>query len=94
MTKSELIERLALRSSNLSVEKAEEAVNCLLKQISQALSEGKRAEVRGFGNFTLHYRGTRMGRNPKTGGRVKLNAKYVPHFKAGKTLKEKVDASV
>lgn len=55
------------------------------------LERGERVEVRGFGSFSLHYRQPRVGRNPKTGESVKLDAKYVPHFKAGKDLKERVD---
>lgn len=59
--------------------------------MSFALESGKRIEVRGFGSFSLHYRQPRLGRNPKTGEQVKLDAKSVPHFKAGKELRERVD---
>jgi integration host factor subunit beta len=55
-----------------------------------ALSTGERIEIRGFGNFSLHYRPSRIGRNPKSGEPVSLSAKYVPHFKAGKDLRERV----
>ncbi|QIW15965.1 integration host factor subunit beta [Pasteurellaceae bacterium RH1A] len=92
MTKSELIENLAMNHPHLPVKMVEDSVKEILEQITQSLEQGKRVEVRGFGSFSLHYRQPRVGRNPKTGDSVKLNAKYVPHFKAGKDLKERVDA--
>ncbi|RUO77630.1 integration host factor subunit beta [Idiomarina seosinensis] len=91
MTKSELIERLALRYQDLSPAVVESAVKDILEQMVQNLAHGKRIEIRGFGSFSLHYRAPRVGRNPKTGERVELNGKYVPHFKAGKELRERVD---
>jgi len=60
--------------------------------MSQELATGGRIEIRGFGSFSLHYRPPRMGRNPKTGEPVALPAKYVPHFKPGKDLRERVNA--
>lgn len=63
----------------------------ILDALSDALSKGGRAEIRGFGSFGLNYRPPRQGRNPKTGAKVKVPAKYVPHFKPGKELKERVD---
>ena len=59
--------------------------------ISEGLASGDRIEVRGFGSFSLHYRPARMGRNPKSGGRVGLRSKFVPHFKPGKELRERVN---
>ncbi|MGM0525388.1 MAG: integration host factor subunit beta [Pseudomonadota bacterium] len=91
MTKSELIERLALRYQDLSPAVVESAVKDILEQMVQNLAHGKRIEIRGFGSFSLHYRAPRIGRNPKTGEKVELNGKYVPHFKAGKELRERVD---
>lgn len=91
MTKSELIENLVAQNPSLSLRTVEESVKEILEQISAALAKGERVEVRGFGSFSLHYRQPRVGRNPKTGESVKLDAKYVPHFKAGKELKERVD---
>lgn len=91
MTKSELIEILAAKNSHLNHKDVELAVKSLIEQMSQSLSTGHRIEIRGFGSFSLHYRPPRMGRNPKTGEAVALAAKYVPHFKPGKELRERVD---
>lgn len=91
MTKSELIDNLVSLNPTLQVKAVEDGVKELLEQIMQSLEQGERVEVRGFGSFSLHYRQPRLGRNPKTGESVKLDAKYVPHFKAGKDLKERVD---
>ncbi|MGB0466391.1 MAG: integration host factor subunit beta [Pontibacterium sp.] len=94
MTKSELIERLVDRHEQLSVKDVELAVKSMLDQMTEALSEGDRIEIRGFGSFSLHYRAPRIGRNPKTGDSVELGAKYVPHFKPGKELREQVNSSL
>lgn len=91
MTKSELIERLSGEQNHLSQSDVELAVRCILEQMSRALSEGERIEIRGFGSFSLHYRPPRMGRNPRTGESVALPGKYVPHFKPGKALRERVN---
>lgn len=91
MTKSELIENLASTNPNLPLKDIENAVKDILEQLSQALENGERIEIRGFGSFSLHFRQSRIGRNPKTGEKVDLSAKYVPHFKAGKELKERVN---
>lgn len=91
MTKSELIECLAAEQNHLSQADVELAVRCILEQMSRALSEGERIEIRGFGSFSLHYRPARMGRNPRTGESVALPGKYVPHFKPGKALRERVN---
>ncbi|WP_150539117.1 integration host factor subunit beta [Actinobacillus vicugnae] len=91
MTKSELIDNLVSLNPTLQVKSVEDGVKELLEQIMLSLEQGERVEVRGFGSFSLHYRQPRLGRNPKTGESVKLDAKYVPHFKAGKDLKERVD---
>lgn len=68
-------------------------MKCILEQMGQSLSENERIEVRGFGSFSLHHRKPRMGRNPKTGDAVSLTEKYVPHFKPGKELRDRVDDS-
>jgi integration host factor subunit beta len=94
MTKSELIERLAEKLSHLSVKDVELAVKEILEMMAQTLSKGERIEIRGFGSFSLHYRAPRLGRNPKTGESVNLTGKYVPHFKPGKELRERVNMSV
>jgi integration host factor subunit beta len=91
MTKSELIARLAERNPRLVARDADEAVNTMLDAMTDALAGGHRIEIRGFGSFALNYRPPRIGRNPKSGDRVQVPAKYVPHFKAGKELRERVD---
>ena len=92
MTKSELIEKLATRQSQLSAKEVEAAIKEMLEQMADTLETGDRIEIRGFGSFSLHYRAPRTGRNPKTGSSVELEGKYVPHFKPGKELRERVDA--
>ena len=91
MTTSELIEALANRQLHLAANDVEMAVKALLQQMSEALAEGDRIEIRGFGSFSLHFRPPRMGRNPKTGDAVALQGKHVPHFKPGKELRERVN---
>lgn len=91
MTKSELIENLSAKHPSVPSKEVENIVKDMLELISQSLEEGNRVEIRGFGSFSLHYRQPRIGRNPKTGDSVELEAKCVPHFKAGKSLKERVD---
>ena len=92
MTKSELIERLAHKFNQLPYKDVELAVKALVEQMAQSLAAGKRIEIRGFGSFCLHYRPPRLGRNPKTGDPVSLAGKYVPHFKPGKELRERVNS--
>ena len=94
MTKSELIERIAEMQPQLSPKDVELAVKTILEQMSDALADGQRSEIRGFGSFSLHYRAPRKGRNPKTGESVQLDGKYVPHFKPGKEMRERVNASI
>ncbi|QSX35221.1 integration host factor subunit beta [Shewanella avicenniae] len=94
MTKSELIEKLAETQSLLSAKDVESAVKEMLEQMAKTLEIGDRIEIRGFGSFSLHYRAPRVGRNPKTGSSVELDGKYVPHFKPGKELRERVDATI
>ena len=94
MTKSELIERIAAVQTQLSTKDVELAVKMMLDHMAEALAEGERIESRGFGSFSLHYRAPRLGRNPKTGEKVELDGKYVPHFKTGKELRERVNLSL
>jgi len=93
VTKSELIEELARKQPHLALKDVELAVKCIIEKMNQALSSGERIEIRGFGSFSLHLRPPRVGRNPKTGESVTLSKKYVPHFKPGKELRDRVDAS-
>jgi len=91
MTKSELIDVLAAEQDHLAYKDVEEAVRKIIDRMSAALASGERIEIRGFGSFSLHYRPPRIGRNPKTGDAVALAGKYVPHFKPGKELRDRVD---
>jgi len=91
MTKSELIEALSEQHPSLPIKEVENAVKSIIDNMAECLSSGERIEIRGFGSFSLHYRAPRTGRNPKTGESVELGAKYVPHFKPGKELRERVD---
>ncbi|AFI84167.1 integration host factor subunit beta [Methylophaga nitratireducenticrescens] len=91
MTKSDLIEILSEKQSLLNYRDVELAVKLILEQMSDSLSRGDRIEIRGFGSFTLHHRPPRVGRNPKSGEAVKLEEKYVPHFKPGKELRDRVN---
>jgi len=94
MTKSELIEKLADKLNHLSAKDVEQSIKEILELMAQSLSKGERIEIRGFGSFSLHYRAPRVGRNPKTGESVELTGKYVPHFKPGKELRERVNLSL
>lgn len=91
MTKSELISQLTKLYPELSPRQVEDAVKELIEQMAQYMASGGRIEIRGFGSFSLHYRAPREGRNPKTGEKVQLDGKHVPHFKPGKELRERVD---
>ncbi len=91
MTKSELIEALAQKQSQLAYKDVELAVKTMLDHMALTLASGERIEIRGFGSFSLHFRPPRTGRNPKTGDAVTLASKYVPHFKPGKELRERVN---
>jgi len=91
MTKSELIEKIAINQDQLPTRDVEQAVRMILERMAKALVSKQRIEIRGFGSFSLHYRAPRTGRNPKTGDSVTLNGKYVPHFKPGKDLRDRVN---
>jgi len=91
MNRSDLIDRLAQLHPQLQLKDAELGVKVILEAISNMLSKDGRVEIRGFGSFGLNYKPPRQGRNPKTGDEVKVPAKYVPHFKPGKELRERVD---
>lgn len=91
MTKSELIEALSLKQAHLMQKDVELAVKLVLDHISQALARQERVEIRGFGSFSLNARAPRVGRNPKTGEPVEIPAKWVPHFKPGKEMRERVN---
>jgi integration host factor subunit beta len=94
MTRSELIFALARRFPNLMAKDADIAVKEILDAIGESLAKGGRVEIRSFGSFGLNYRPARTGRNPKSGEKVLVPEKYVPHFKAGKEMRERVAVSV
>ena len=91
MTRSELIRRIAQKQPLLAGGEVELAAKMMLEHMAACLAAGGRIEVRGFGSFSLHFRRGRVGRNPRTGAPVALRSKYVPHFKPGKALRERVD---
>jgi integration host factor subunit beta len=94
MTRSELIELMASQQNQLTTKDVELAVKLMIDHMAESLTSGERIEIRGFGSFSLHYREARQGRNPKTGDAVDLEGKYVPHFKPGKDLRERVNRSI
>jgi integration host factor subunit beta len=91
--KSQLIKNIASRLTHLPEKQIKDGVNCILKLMSDTLISGGRIEVRGFGSFSLHYRPPRQAHNPKTGEKVVTTGKHTPHFKPGKELRERIDAS-
>ena len=91
MTRSDLVEELAARFSQLTHRDAETAVKTMLEAVGEALVRGHRIEIRGFGSFSVNHRPPRMGRNPSSGESVAIPEKRVPHFKPGKALREAVD---
>jgi integration host factor subunit beta len=93
MTRSELVALLASRFPQLTATDADVSVKEIIAAISETLTAGNRVEIRSFGVFCLNHRPPRTGRNPKTGEKVAVPAKSVPHFRAGKELRESVDAS-
>jgi len=90
MTRSELIQQLATQFPQLTIKDVELTVRTMLDEMSRSLSKGGRIEIRGFGSFGINHRPPRKGRNPKSGETVMVPAKYVPHFKAGKDMRERV----
>jgi integration host factor subunit beta len=93
MIKSELIKALIEKLPDRQRDDVEDAVNCLLKHMADALSEGERIEIRGFGSFDLRQQLPRVARNPKTGEAVNLPGKVKIHFKPGKAMRDRVNAA-
>ena len=91
MTRSDLIAILAKNFPRLTAKDAEIAVKEIIDAIGEALVRGERVEIRGFGSFSIHQRPPRIARNPKTGEKVSVPAKHLPHFKPGKELRERID---
>ncbi len=94
MTKLELIENLSIKFGNIKNKDIKTAVYTAFEEICQTLENGDRVEIRGFGSFSLHHRDERIGRNPKTGEQVKVKAKAIPHFRAGKEMRLRIDESL
>ena len=92
MTRSDLVILLGERFGQLTQRDTEFAIKTILDAMSDALSSGHRIEIRGFGSFSVNHRPPRTGRNPRSGERVVIPEKRVPHFKPGKALRETVDA--
>jgi len=92
VTRSDLIDTLFDKQPHLVHRDVELGVKTILERMATAFEMGERIEIRGFGSFSLHFRSSRIGRNPKTGDAVHVEDKFSPHFKPGKELKERVDA--
>ena len=93
MTRSDLVDRLHSRVPTLTHDDAKSVVDVILEAITDSLVADRRVEIRGFGSFSLSYRQPRVGRNPKSGEAVQVRGKYVPHFKAGKEMREGVNST-
>jgi integration host factor subunit beta len=93
VNKSDIIHILSQRYGQIPSRDIELAVKAMVEQMAETLSSGDRIEIRGFGSFSIRYRQPRVARNPKTGSRVELDSKYVPHFKPGKDLRDMVNHS-
>ena len=93
MVKSEFVRALNEKLPDSHLDDVESAVNCLLKHMADALVQGERIEIRGFGGFDLHHRPPRIARNPKTGEAVNILAKVAVHFKPGKDMKDRINAT-
>lgn len=91
LNKSDLIIQISEKNPHLSEPVVEDAVRIMIDHMISALASNQRIEIRGFGSFSLHHRQPRLGRNPKTGEKVEVSAKAVPHFKPGKALRDAVN---
>ena len=94
INKKELIDRISRNQNQLPHRDIELVVKSIINRMTKALSSGERIEIRGFGSFSLRYRKPRMGRNPKSGAKVHISERYVPHFKPGKNLKKRVNQGI
>jgi integration host factor subunit beta len=89
--KSELVQRISERNPHLYLRDVENIVNAILDEVTEALARGDRVELRGFGAFSVKKREARLGRNPRTGDHVEVSEKFVPFFKTGKELRERLN---
>jgi integration host factor subunit beta len=94
MIKSELIEKIASENPHLYQRDVERIVNTIFETIVEAMEEGNRVELRGFGAFSVKHRPARIGRNPRTGEQVQVDEKHVPFFKTGKELRERLNPAL
>ena len=92
MIKSELVQIISDQNPHLYQRDVENIVNAILSEITEALADGDRVELRGFGAFSVKHRAPRVGRNPRTGDRVEVEEKWVPFFKTGKDLRDRLNA--
>ncbi len=92
MIKSELVQRIAEQNPHLYQRDVENIVNAILDEVVDALMHGDRVELRGFGAFSVKNRPARLGRNPRTGQKVDVTEKYVPFFKTGKEMRERLNS--
>ena len=92
MNKSDLIEKLTKIYTHVSGDVIEKFVNIFVQQLVEAMSKGKRVELRGFGAFSVRKRESRLGRNPRTGAQVHVSQKYIPFFRVGKPLQQRMNA--
>ena len=93
MNNTQLIDFIA-EKADLSKAQAKAALEATLEGVTGALKEGDQVQLIGFGTFKVNHRAARTGRNPKTGDKVELQGKHVPHFKPGKELRDRVNASI
>ena len=93
MIKSELVQRVAAQNPHLYQRDVENIVNAIFGEIVDALARGDRVELRGFGAFSIKRRDARTGRNPRTGEAVTVTEKFIPFFKTGKQLRERLNAT-
>ena len=91
INKKDLIELISKNQNQLPQRDIDLAIKTIINSMLESLASGKRIEIRGFGSFALRYRKSRIGRNPKSGESVEIAERYVPHFKPGKKLKQKVN---
>jgi integration host factor subunit beta len=93
LIKSQLIQKITDKNPHLYIKDVERIVNTIFSEITKSLAEGRRVELRGFGAFSVQHRKERIGRNPRTGDSVKVNEKFIPRFKTGKELRNRLNST-
>ena len=94
LIKSQLIQNITDKNPHLYIKDVERIINTIFNEITKSLADGRRVELRGFGAFSVQYRKERVGRNPRTGESVKVEEKYIPRFKTGKELRNKLNSPI